>query len=125
MRYLLLAGALFLVACGTPQERCIARAGKDLRVVEGLIETARGNLLRGYAIETRTEMVNTVQVCGQTTEGEDILCEIAVAKERQVPVAIDLEEEQRKLDTLRARRDELILSRDRTIAQCRAQFPES
>jgi hypothetical protein len=42
---------LALVACGTPQEQCIARETRDLRVVERLITETQGNLQRGYALE--------------------------------------------------------------------------
>lgn len=125
MRQLLILALLGLAACGTPQERCIQAATKDLRVVEGLIATTRGNLQRGYAIETRSVLTNEDQVCGQTAEGKDIICEVAVSKDKRVPVAIDLAAEQRKLDSLVARRDELLLQRDRSVSQCVATYPEA
>jgi hypothetical protein len=39
-----------LAACGTPQERCIARETRDLRAVDRRIAEAEGNLARGYAL---------------------------------------------------------------------------
>jgi hypothetical protein len=52
MRYLILIPALaVLVGCGTPQERCIAGATRDMRIVDGLISETQVNLDRGYALE--------------------------------------------------------------------------
>ena len=48
---LLLSTCFVLVGCGTPQEQCIARETRGLRVVDRLIVEAEGNLKRGYASE--------------------------------------------------------------------------
>lgn len=40
-----------LAACGTPQERCIASATRDLQVVNDLIAETEGNIARGYGYE--------------------------------------------------------------------------
>lgn len=122
--YLIFGAMLSLAACATPQEQCISAAGKDLRTVEALIATARGNLSRGFAVETRDRLVNVEQVCGVDAEGKDIMCDMAVSEEERVAVAIDFEAEERKLNSLLARRDELLASRNRAIQACLAQYPE-
>ena len=105
MRKLMIFGLLGLAACATPQEQCISNAGKDLRVFDQLIRTTQGNLARGFALEDKTVFVNTDQVCGVDAEGNDVICEVAVAEEERVAVAIDLDEEQRKLNSLMAAAD--------------------
>ena len=124
MRLVLVSGLVLLAACSTPQERCISGVSKELRVVDQLISTTRGNLARGFAIEEKSVLVNTDQVCGQTAEGDDIICEIAVAEDKRVPVAIDLDAEQSKLNSLVARRAELASLRSKRIEQCIATHPE-
>ena len=124
-RFSIATGALLLVAaCATPQERCVANASKNLRVVDGLIEQTRGNLARGFAIRTETFFVNETQKCGKEA-GEDVFCDVAIADERQVPVAIDLADEQKKLDGLVSRRIQMLAQRDAAVLQCRAEFLES
>ena len=116
---------LGLAACATPREMCISNASKDLKVVDQLVRTTQGNLARGYAIETQQVLVNTEQVCGQDpVTKKDIMCTVAVSDEQQVPVAIDLVAEEAKLNSLLARRAELIAQRDKVIQQCIAMYPE-
>ena len=116
MRKLIAATLLGLAACATPQEQCIANIGKEMRVIQELIQTTRGNLARGFAFETQTVFVNTEQVCGQNAKGEDITCTIPVAEEQSAPVAIDLVAEQAKLNSLTARHRELVGARDGKVA---------
>ena len=127
MRHVLmlgLVGLAGLAACATPQQSCISAANRQPKIVDGLIATTRANLGRGYAVETRQVLVNSHQVCGKTPEGKDILCEMAVTEDKRVPVAIDLDEETRKLNSLLARRAEMENQRHGRIAQCIAQYPE-
>lgn len=125
-----------LAACGTPQEQCIARETRDLRVVDRLIVEAEGNLKRGYAYED-VVISNTVWVTctplpvPPPADGapppeppRPRLC--LEDKEETVtrPVAIDLAAEQSKLSGLKAKRKQLALAADRTIAACRKAYPE-
>jgi len=124
MRRLVVLGFLALAACASPQEQCIHRAGANLAVVDNLIRETRGNLARGFAIETRQILVTEPQVIGQDSEGDDIVVDSVVAEDERVPVAIDLRAEQAKLDSLVARRAELVAQQAAAINQCRALYPE-
>lgn len=130
MKRLLLLTFVALAACGTPQEQCISRNTRDLRTVERLIAESEGNLQRGYAFETVTVYEDYWTYCERPApaEGEPAppprLCmdERAVTEKR--PKAIDLNEETRKLDSLRAKRQQLTRQAEAVIAQCKAQYPE-
>lgn len=124
MRRLLVLALLPLVACASPQERCISGATKDIRVMDRLIKTTRGNLERGYAIGKETYTVETEQVCGEL-DGEDLICTVPESRERKVPVAVDLNAEKAKLTSLLDKRASLISKSEQVIRACRAHYPES
>lgn len=125
MRRLVVLGFLGLAACASPQELCIQKAGANLRVVENLIRETRGNLARGFAIETRQVLMTEEQVVGQDADGEDIVIDSVVAEDERVPVAIDLVAEQSKLDSLVARRAELVSQQNAAVQQCVALYPDA
>lgn len=134
-RFLLVLPAL-LIACGTPQEQCIAAGTRDLRTVEKLIATAEGNLRRGYAIEEKTERFRTFTPCvapppPPPPEGSPpppppqvMMCPDTETRIVREPVAIDLEAEARKLQQLKAKRKELLRAAEKVAEACRAEFPE-
>jgi hypothetical protein len=130
MKRLLLLTLATLAACGTPQEQCINRNTRDLRTVDRLIAESEGNLQRGYAFETVTIYEDYWTYCERPApaEGEPAqpprLCldERAVTEKRAK--AIDLNDEARKLDSLRAKRQQLARQAEAVIAQCKAQYPE-
>ena len=133
MRALILSGLLVLTACGTPQEQCINRETRDLRVVERLISETQGNLDRGYGFEEvtifTTEFVDcTPQVVvpeGEPApEVEPRLCLEEVPQTVRRPVTIDLAAEQRKLDSLQVKRRDLLARAEQVIAACKAAYPE-
>ena len=127
---------LALAACGTPQEQCIARETRDLRVVDRLMAEAEGNLKRGYAYED-VVISNTVWVQCQplpvptpvdgTTPPEPPQPRLCLEDRDHTitrPVAIDLAAEQTKLSGLKAKRKQLSIAGDRSIAACRKAYPE-
>lgn len=119
-----------LAACGTPQEQCINRNTRDLRTVDRLIAETQGNLDRGYAFETITVYEDYWTTCPvpPVVEGEPppkprmCLDERPVTEQRAK--AIDLNEEARKLDSLKTKRRDLARKAEDVIAQCKAQYPE-
>ena len=118
------ASALAILgACATPQERCVSQATKNVRVLDKLIGETRGNIARGFALKTESFVVNETQKCGQEA-GKDVFCDVAVADERTVPVAIDLDDEQKKLDSLLTRRAGMAAAGKSAVASCQARFPE-
>jgi hypothetical protein len=123
---------LALVGCGTPQEQCIARETRDLRVVDTLITETEGNLMRGYALEeVLVSRPVWVECLVQPANGEDPskpwrprLC---LEDEEEVvtrPKAVDLAAEQAKLNSLKAKRVQLAKGAERSIAACRTAYPE-
>jgi hypothetical protein len=127
-RFCLVALGL-LVACGTPQEQCIARNTRDLRVVDRLIAETQGNLKRGYAIETVTVSEDYWGYCEQVPlPDQPPLPPRLCLKDRDRTVerakAIDLAEEGRKLDSLTQKRAELAAQAKPVIAQCKAEHAE-
>lgn len=117
---------LALIACGTPQERCINAATRDQRVVERLIIEAETNLKRGYALEDYTTYRSEWVQCGPAPKKgkKPAMCLDDVPEVSQRPVAIDLAAETRKRDQLRAKRNDLIQAQAATVAQCRVANPE-
>ncbi len=133
--FLLLIG-LVLVGCGTPQEQCIAKETRDLRVVDRLISDISGNLGRGYAYEDVTISSTVWVTCDPLpvpppVEGAPPLPPAAPRlclddREQTVtrPVAIDLAAEQAKLSGLKTKRKQLVLAANRAIAACKKSYPE-
>lgn len=130
MKRLVLLTLSALAACGTPQEQCISRNTRDLRTVDRLIAESEGNLARGYAFETVTVYEDYWAYCPQraVSEGQPVppprLCldERPVTEKR--PKAIDLNDEARKLASLKEKRTSLARQAENVIAACRAQYPE-
>lgn len=104
---------LVLAACATPQEQCQKSLDTEMTAVTRLIAVTEANLERGYAFEQGNSSSGFgVTFC--TGDGPFRFCygnsEFNPTRE---PVAIDPEVEQRKLQTLQARRSELLAT------QCR------
>lgn len=117
-----------LAACGTPQERCISRNTKDLRVVENLIQETEGNLARGYAIETYRYYDDVWSQCHARDKEGNIYsysCLKEIVREDKRPKAIDLKAEAATLDGLRERQKQLQVRAKSVISQCQALYPET
>jgi hypothetical protein len=130
-RIVILSLCLFLAACGTPQEQCINRETRDLRVVNRLIAETQGNLARGYAFEEYTVYTTDFVPCGYlpddgnpATRREIRFCRDRVPETERRPVAIDLAAEQRKLDSLLAKRRDLEGRAAQVVEACKAAYPE-
>ena len=133
---LILPICTILAACGTPQEQCIARETRDLRVVDRLISEAEGNLKRGFAYEDvvvfRTVWVRCapypppppIEGAPAPEPASPTLCLDDREDTITRPKAIDLAAEQSKLSGLKAKRKTLAIAGDRSIAACRKAYPE-
>ena len=125
-----------LAACGTPQEQCINRETRDLRILNRLIAETEANLKRGYALEEvtiyRDRWVRCpVEVLPPPPEGAPPpppppprMCLDEVSETVTRPKAIDLRAEAEKLKGLKKKQVELSRSAASAIAQCKAQYPE-
>ncbi len=124
---IVLVSLLALAACATPREACISSVSRDLRVVNNLIAETQANLARGYALETRQDVVNTTRTCRTKQPDGSILryeCPDVEIQDRRVPVAIDLNAEQAKLRSLQQRQREMQAQVNTAVQQCIAANPE-
>ena len=119
---LLICGLMALAACGTPLERCERDVTRDLRVLNGLIADTQRNISRGYGTETRTSVRYRYVPC-YYKDGRTRFCNRSYTTTREVPVAIDLETERNKLDSMLEKRAQLESEAREGIRDCRARFP--
>ena len=134
-RLALLCLPLFLLACGTPQERCIAGATRDLQVINGLIAETQANLARGYSLEESVISSPTWVYCDQPMlvtqpDGSQTwiigggMCLDTYTRTIERPRAIDPGLERRKLDGLIRQQALLTKQAAPAIEQCRLSYPE-
>jgi hypothetical protein len=117
--HLPLAAFLLATACATPQQRCEIQATRDLRVVNELIAESQATLRRGYALreEQRTRFGTTICYGG----GDDFgygFCWGNETYTRLRPVAVNLDEERAKLQTLLRKKEELEVEARAQIDAC-------
>lgn len=119
---------LALAACETPQEACINDVARELRTVNALIVQTRGNIDRGFGLETRQETREVRTTCrGRTETGEAVRvrCDETRVRNVRVPVTLDLDQERVKLRQLESRLTNLQRQTQQSIAQCQALYPEA
>ncbi len=126
MRLITLALLPLVAACATPREACIANVGKDLRVINKLVTETRGNINRGFAIETQQKIREVQTTCvSELPDGTEIstACEEVDIRDVKVPVAIDLNAERAKLASLEERQRQLQINAEAARQQCIAANP--
>lgn len=123
-RLLSLAPLILLAGCATPLQKCLNTANQDLRALDHLIATTQGNIDRGYAIETERVPTTYFDWCyfGHH-HGHAYLCRQTSYDTRRKPVSIDIGQERRKLQDLKAARLQTAPRARRATAQCQAQYP--
>jgi hypothetical protein len=129
-RLLPLVALAFLVACGTPQEQCIARNTRDLRTVDKLIAEVQGNLARGYALRETSVTRPAWESClrkAVNKKGKVVVVESLCLEDETTTVtkaeAIDPGAERRKLAGLQEQRQKLAGQAEAVVTACRAQYP--
>ena len=127
--FAILGGLVILSACGTPQERCIRGATRDMQVVDRLITESQATLSRGYALESETIYRSEFQDCTPRATASDPtpasrMCLVQVPETVTRPKAVDLQVESAKLASLQAKRVSQASLAETAIAQCRAKFPK-
>lgn len=124
MRFVLifLAALVTLSAC-TQRDICISQATRDLRVLDGLIAETRATLRRGYAVEERVIETTRTRGC-RLADGTVGVCTVEVPTTVRTPVAVDLDAERRKLDSMLARREGLVRETEAAVRACQAAYPE-
>ncbi len=125
--YLAAPFLLALMACATPQQRCIIKAAPDLPVLNRLIAESEGNLARGYAfadVEVEMDVWKLCRVDLTLSEVGQTMCLETETTTTREAVAIDLTAEAAKLASMRARRDDIEAKAQPAFAQCQAEFPK-
>ena len=110
---------ILLLACASPQERCMAAAYEEISTVDRLIRETRTNLERGYRIERRFEQRMELQFCARPSQNF-MWCNRAVTRPVETEIAIDPAAEQRTLDALLSRRQALEPQYIRDVSACRS-----
>ncbi|MDN5785976.1 hypothetical protein [Pseudorhodobacter sp.] len=131
VRIILISTLALLAACGTPQERCIAAATRDLRVVDQLIVETQGNLNRGYALEEVVMTSDRWMVCRAaipataTTPAQPAeMCLQSYDYTETRPKAINLADQRQTLGELKKKRVQLEKAARPAIAGCKLAHPE-
>ncbi|MGO4909401.1 hypothetical protein ACEN2J_13845 [Pseudorhodobacter sp. W20_MBD10_FR17] len=131
MRYLVLFPVLAaLVGCGTPQERCIAGATRDMRIVDRLIAETQGNLDRGYALEEVERTGVRWETCRRGPPQKDgkpsrpDLCLQEYTFTVTKPRAINLADARQTLAELQKKRAAQARVAAPLVASCKATHPE-
>ena len=129
MKRLALLAFGLLAACGTPQEQCIAANTRNLQVVDRLIRETQGNLTRGYGYETVTAyQPQWIDCTPRPTEANPEparqMCFEQVPVSIRQEVALDLNAESAKLQSLQDKRKTLAKAAEGVVAQCQAKYPE-
>jgi len=107
---LLMLPLLALAACGTPQEQCQRYVSRQVKTLDGLIAQTRADLARGYSYRTELRDDNFDFGFGYCSYGYP---GIGWCMDNRRPdtvrraVPIDPEAEQRKLDLLLDRRQQM------------------
>ncbi len=123
-------GALALLpGCGTPQERCIKAATRDMAVVDQLIAETEGNLQRGFALAEVTTYHTDFQDCTPAPSQANPnpsprMCPVEVPTTSMRPLAVDLNAESAKLASLQDKRAAQGVQAHAAIAQCKAIHPK-
>lgn len=127
MRRILFVLPLLAAACATPREACISQASADLRTLNALIAETQGNIARGFKYETKQEVITTKAFCELKNQDGTVStypCDDVETIERREPVAIDLNAEQSKLNSMIQRQKVLESQVNAAIQQCVAVHPE-
>ena len=116
-----------LAACATPREQCISSVTRDLRILNALISETQGNLSRGYAIEESQEVRVLNRTCRAENDDGSVFrfpCDETETFTTTRPVAIDLNAEQAKLNSLLERQRAAKAASDQAVLQCIQSNPE-
>ena len=125
--HLVLPLCLGLVACTTPREACVENAEAEYRGLQTAIAIAESNIARGYAVERDQYAYRGATFCMGGTFGDNPYlglsnCNSTRYRTVVTPVPIDIEEEERKLASMRARLPAARERRDAKIGACYQQF---
>jgi hypothetical protein len=123
-----LSVAALVAGCATPKQQCMSDATQELRSVERALDTAKGNIARGYAVHTQRVPYTVANICYRTHPRTHAAipysCPSTYYRTQTTPVAIDVAEERRKAEDLQRRLPQLRERANAAVRQCNAQFPD-
>lgn len=130
-RLVLICGLAVLAGCGTPQERCIAAATRDMRVVDRLIVETQGNLSRGYALVQVEKTAERWAVCrpGRPASATEparppVMCWREHEYTVTGPRAVNLADQRETLAELQKKRAVLEKESRPAVASCKLTHPQ-
>ena len=126
-RALIILPLIALTACATPREQCISDANRDTYVLQNLVNEARGNLARGYALAESTDVRTLTRTCRGRDANDEVFtypCNETETFTTTRPVSIDLAAEQVKLNQLERRLSQAQSNANAMVAQCIAMHVE-
>jgi hypothetical protein len=119
MRLIYALSALALVACASPQDRCLRQAQAQLVELDAQIAESEHAIARGYRIMPATEARTTLHICAWPKEPV-LFCTRHTPAMRETRVAVDTGSEQANLDRLRAERRAIAEATAQRVASCNA-----
>ena len=124
MKHFAILPVLALVAaCATPQQQCINTASNTVRNSQKNIARTEGNIARGYAIHKQQQPYKSFSIC-YDKDKKPYTCLETEFRTIEVPVAIDVAEERRKLAEYKRRLQAATRQMNADITNCRNQYPE-
>lgn len=114
--------ALALSGCATPRQQCEAAVDENIKALQQAIATSEANLARGYGLQKDVSPRFRYGLC--TTNGSIETCLRNEYVTKTVPVAIDLDEERRKLSSAKRRLAEEERQRANALAECAQRYPD-
>ena len=113
---------MLLSACSTPLEDCVSNAQGNYNVTYQAIQVAEGNVARGYAINSQRVPYQYTGICYNSYIGS-YACQQTSYRTDNTPVAIDVNEERRKIREYSAALPKIQKQTEASIEQCRRTYP--
>lgn len=123
MRSLVVLSALVLMACSTPQQRCVSPISSQLETINALIVETERNIVRGYSYVNEPSNLRVgINYCAGSYSSFRF-CGSTYNDLNRRPVAVDVAAEQRKLEDLRNQQAALQKALPKAQAVCAEQYP--
>lgn len=113
-----------LSSCSTPLEQCLTTANSEYYAISSGIAESERNVTRGYAVHSQTVPYTYTGSCYDYYIGS-YSCPQTGYRTQETPVAIDVNEERRKLSSLRKMLPAASTRANAAAEQCRATYPAS
>jgi hypothetical protein len=116
------ASLMLLSACSTPLEDCVSNAQRNYNATYQAIQVAEGNVARGYAINSQQVPYQYTGSCYNSYIGS-YACQQTGYRTDNTPVAIDVNEERRKIRKYSAALPNIKKQTEAAVEQCRRTYP--